>query len=453
MQPPGLKLFVQRQFTRLTGRDLHLRELLQSGGSAFLLKIGSVGVMYLFYYLVAWFYGPAGNGLFGFCFTVLNLLMIAALFGLDTYLVRYFATMQAEQNWPGIRGLYWQALAFTAALSLGLGLILFGMVTWLSSFFSFIASYHQGLQLTAAALVPAAVLRLNAEALRGLKAVTLYSLLQNISIIGVALVVLLGIDRLTSQPLNILYALLAGEVLVMLWSFYLVHQRISLSRQAQARQFPSLSNSLATAWPYLLTSATFFLMNWTDKLMLGLLSSQAALGVYDVALKIANLGIIVIFAINTIAAPKFAELYNQGDLRKLETFTHQTTFLVVAFTLPILLGIYAFPAWILSIFGQAYTTGQASLLILVTGAFVNAASGSVIIILNMTGKQKLAHRILLVVGLLNISLNSTLIPLLGIQGAAIATTISTIAWNLAAAYAIFRYYGFWPFQFTKLFSV
>ncbi len=447
-----MKLFVQRQFTRLTGRDLHLRELLQGGASAFLLKIGSVGVMYLFYYLVAWFYGPAGSGLFGFCFTVLNLLMIAGLFGLDTYLVRYLATMQAEQNWPGIRGLYWQALAFTAALSLGLGLLLFGMVTWLSPVLSFIGSYHQGLQLTAVALVPAAVLRLNAEALRGLKAVTLYSLLQNISIIGIALIVLFGIHRLSDQPINILYALLAGEVLVMLWSFYLVHQRIGLTGQLGASQSAPLSEVLAAARPYLLTSATFFLMNWTDKLMLGLLSSQGALGVYDVALKIANLGIIVIFAINTIGAPKFAEFYSQKDLRKLETFTHQTTFLIVTLTLPILIGIYAFPSWVLSIFGQAYTTGQASLLILVIGAFVNAASGSVIIILNMTGKQKLAHRILLVVGLLNIGLNGGLIPLLGIQGAAIATTLSTIAWNLTAAYAIYRYYGFWTFQFTKLFS-
>jgi len=60
-------------------------------------------------------------------------------------------------------------------------------------------------------------------------------------------------------------------------------------------------------------------------------------------------------------------------------------------------------------------------------------SGSVGVIMQMTGHQKVYQNIVLIALILNIVLNFTLIPLYGILGAAIATVVSISSWNIIGA--------------------
>ena len=60
----------------------------------------------------------------------------------------------------------------------------------------------------------------------------------------------------------------------------------------------------------------------------------------------------------------------------------------------------------------------------------NVFFGSVIYILDMTGKQNVSRNILLFTAVVNIVLNWYLIPIYGIKGAAIATAISILFWNI-----------------------
>lgn len=446
-----MKAFFARHFTRLTGQDFHLHELIHGGFKALLLKAGSIVVVYLFYFSVAKLYGPEGNGLFSFCFTILNIFLIASLFGLDTYLIQQLPALQNRGSRQQIQALYNLGLNLVLVISLLLGILLFITASLLASYSHTLSIYNQGLQVTAVALIPASILKYNAEAFRGFKAITLYSLLQNISIFSFSLIFIFLFYFSLKNQVAIIYALLAGEVIVMIWSFALMKTRLNKPIRIK---WPGIRGvaTLSAAYPFLLTSATFFFMNWTDKLMLGFLASKAQLGIYDVALKVSNLGIIIIFAINSISAPKFSEFYNKGDLKGLARYTHQTTLLITLLTLPILITIYALPAPILSLFGEPYTAGMQSLLILIFGAFINAVAGSVIILLNMTEQQRLAQRLLLVTGILNLILNGILIPFFGIEGAAIATALTTIGWNLAGVWFIYQLYGFWTFQFTKLWT-
>ena len=57
-------------------------------------------------------------------------------------------------------------------------------------------------------------------------------------------------------------------------------------------------------------------------------------------------------------------------------------------------------------------------------------SGSVGVILNMTGKEKVFRNILSIALVINITLNILLITKFGIEGAAIASATSMIFWNL-----------------------
>lgn len=98
----------------------------------------------------------------------------------------------------------------------------------------------------------------------------------------------------------------------------------------------------------------------------------------------------------------------------------------------------------LSFFGSEFTSGSTALSILVFGQLVNAAAGSVGLLLVMTAHEREAA-IGMGVGLsLNVLLNTLLIPLWGIEGAAGASATSMIVWNLWLAVRVHRRLGLDP---------
>ena len=112
------------------------------------------------------------------------------------------------------------------------------------------------------------------------------------------------------------------------------------------------------------------------------------------------------------------------------------------FSLPIALIILLFSKELLSIFGQEFIVGSTVLVTLTIGQLINAACGSVINVLNMVGDQIAARNIIIFATSINLVLNYFLISSIGIEGAAIATTISTLTWNSLAVLYIYKKYNF-----------
>jgi O-antigen/teichoic acid export membrane protein len=80
---------------------------------------------------------------------------------------------------------------------------------------------------------------------------------------------------------------------------------------------------------------------------------------------------------------------------------------------------------------------------LVFGQFVNSISGSVGYILQMTDKQKTVQNVILSAAVINVMLNMILIPMYGIYGAAFASMVSMVFWNLILVFMVRRYYNIW----------
>ncbi|MBT5147106.1 MAG: hypothetical protein HOM41_00955 [Flavobacteriales bacterium] len=109
---------------------------------------------------------------------------------------------------------------------------------------------------------------------------------------------------------------------------------------------------------------------------------------------------------------------------------------------PIFIAILIFPSFVLDFFGEEFTDGVAPLIILAIGQIINAICGPVMYLLNMTGKEKQARNIIIVASIINVALNLYFIPLYGLMGAAIATGVSTVVWNIMAVFQIKKEYGF-----------
>jgi len=98
------------------------------------------------------------------------------------------------------------------------------------------------------------------------------------------------------------------------------------------------------------------------------------------------------------------------------------------------------------LFGADYEAGQTALMILAVGQLINSATGSNGPLLVMTGHQKPWLWLSASALVANIVLCFILIPLFGIAGAAIGTSITVGGMNLLAVYLAMRYERVWPYD-------
>ena len=94
--------------------------------------------------------------------------------------------------------------------------------------------------------------------------------------------------------------------------------------------------------------------------------------------------------------------------------------------------------WVLNFFGKEFVGGEQVLIYLVIGQFVNVASGSVGVLMNMTGEQKALQIILMITVVISITLMSILVPRYGITGGALSVMITMIFQNVIAVIYMWR---------------
>ena len=101
--------------------------------------------------------------------------------------------------------------------------------------------------------------------------------------------------------------------------------------------------------------------------------------------------------------------------------------------------LFAAGEWLLEqVFGGPYVQAYSALCILVIGQLINAVMGSVGLFLSMTGHEKETLRALAISAILNVVLNALLIPKFGIIGAASATAVSVVLWNVILGIQLYR---------------
>ncbi len=100
--------------------------------------------------------------------------------------------------------------------------------------------------------------------------------------------------------------------------------------------------------------------------------------------------------------------------------------------------------YVLSWFGPDFPLANDALRIMVAGQVFNAAFGSVVLLLIMTGNTRYALPGLLVAAIAQAALGCALIPHHGAVGAAWASATGTVVWNLLLAVAVFVRLGVDP---------
>tara|TARA_B100001142_G_scaffold269997_1_gene275896 strand:- start:8419 stop:9744 length:1326 start_codon:yes stop_codon:yes gene_type:complete len=419
-------------------RDIILsNEIITKSTSAFLFKIIGSVLGYLFLMLVTRIYGSEIWGIFALCLAILNISTSISKFGIDIAILKFVAQFQ---DFSIVKRIYFQCIFLVSVFSIVISFSVFYFSDDIAIYFFNKPHIASSVRLIALAIFPFSILKINAQTFRGLKRIKEFAFFEYVSKFLFAIIFFLFLLKFTTiQQLNFpIYSFLYSVLLVwLISSVYLIYDFKSI----RIKKVISNKKILETAYPMLFSTSIFVLMSWSDTIMLGIFTSESNVGLYNVALKLAMSSVIILGAVNSILAPKLSETYNNNKFDSFKQLIQQSTRIIFLCTLPILLVLLIFPELCLSFFGTEFIVAKNTLMILLLGQFVNVFSGSVGFVLQMTGNEKVFQKILFYSLIINILLNYFLIPLFDINGAAIASVLSMVIWNLSSVIYVYKKYN------------
>lgn len=421
--------------------DLDFKELVRGSGASFTFRIAGMLFGYISTMLMTRFFGADALGCLMIASIVVEISGIFGRFGTNIALLRLTAEHYAGNQIGRIRDIYLKIISMITPVSLLLTTAIFMFSREIAVICFGKEQLTPYIRIAALMIFPVVLNFIHQEGLRGLKKINDYSFLKfTVENLLMTLVLAAAVLFCRNEYMPVISYVSAsfGACLIgiILW---VLRSRILSTGSIETY---SRSGILGIALPLMLANSLVFLMGSIDTLILGILGSTKDVGIYSVAIKVSRLVSITQMAVNSISAPKFAEMHARGDISGLDRITRQSNLLIFWTSVPALLFLVLFPGFTLDyFFGSEFRIGAAAMLILCTGNIFDAATGSVISLMQMTGRQVAFQNIAFLATAVNVILNWLLIPAFGINGAALANFSSIVTLNLCSVIYLYRKYG------------
>jgi O-antigen/teichoic acid export membrane protein len=231
---------------------------------------------------------------------------------------------------------------------------------------------------------------------------------------------------LMAPVLGFVIAQVLGAVLAL---FFLA--RLTRTVPKQFKDHTGLERKLISfSAPLMLSNVVAYLNGRTELLVLGMYLAADAAGIYNAAVRLAGLGLIVRTAFNAIFSPVISDLHNRGQITQLSTLFKLVTRWMLTAAMPIFLLQMLFAPQIMGLFGPEFVAGARAMQVLSMGQIVNLATGAVGVMLIMSGRSNIAFINSIVMVSVALALDFWLVPAYGLMGAAVAGALVIAAINL-----------------------
>jgi O-antigen/teichoic acid export membrane protein len=411
-------------------RDRYLR--------AFLVKGLSVAALFGAQVLLARTVEEEGDyGFYNFLISILNLLSLAVVWGMDKLLVREVA-VDLEGRGGRFHALVRGAGRLTAGhLVLALP-VLAGILWWARP-----GRWTLGMVLAAwLLLVGMCYARTGTAVLRGmgqvLRAEAVLNLLRPVAFaagLGIAFLLAGPRDAASVVGLGALAFVLAGAAAFLAW------RRGAPPADPTPVAAPPLRR---TGFPFLAIGIGLPMLANLDIILLGVLGGDRELAPYSAAARLVILATLGLTAANLLIAPRLAVLHDEGKLEEMQRMLRRHNLVILCLTLAPVAVLALAGDLALALFGESYRAGFEPLRILLLGQLVNVLVGPVNLVCMMAGEQRLAGWTTMGACVVLTALCYLLVPTHGPVGAAWASAIALGGMNLAQAAIVIRRVGVDP---------
>lgn len=400
------------------------------------MRVGSMLLAFVTSVILARALSPSGYGTYAYIFSVITLLALPVHAGLPELLVRQTAAYLHDNKMDLMAGLIKRSHQIVFWLSIPLTLIVIAVSTGNTDW----EAQDKWLLLAVASplILITALKGLRTGILQGLHKFKSSQIPETLVRPSAFLILLLALLLLGS--LNVLSALVAQIIAVALALFVGIWL---LKKELPAQLDSATPEYEDKAWrkslvPFVQMSLVGTFNAQLVTVFLGLISTDADIGIYRVASLMAGLLGIVYSVTSMAIMPKIVVHYkseNMQQLQHLATFSARVSLLCSLALGAVLL--FAGQPLLLALFGAEYQASYAGMIWIAAGQVVNAALGFSGQVLNMTGNERYTLTSQLI-GLFAITVcAAALIPVYGATGGAIATNVGLMSWNL------FLYFKAW----------
>ncbi len=403
--------------------------------TTFLLRVANAGLALVSQVILARWMGEHDYGLYAYVWTWLLLLGGLASLGLPTAIQRLVPEYTERGDFNLLRGVLREGSLLTLGTSILIAASACALL-WLSGDSFLDREYHWPLYL-ALVCVPAYALVEYQEGIArsyhwaNLAFAPPYLYRPLILLAGVGCLVMLGMSMSATV---VMWVTLASILVAGIGQTVVLRQKLR-NVVPKGGHKADIRYWMEVAWPLLLIDGFYLLLTYTDILILQRFVGPNEVADYFAATKIMAILSFVSFAVSTATAPRFAQYAVSGEREKLSSFLQDSIRWTFWPSVAAGIGLLVFGEWLLWLFGPDFVDSYFLLPLIAIGLVGRAAVGPVERLLSMSGAQKLAARIHACTLVLNIVLNLVLIPLMGVGGAAVATSLAMIAQSAVMAIA------------------
>jgi len=419
-------------------KDKHLNEIAKQSAYSFGMRVFGLLVNYLFLFFVTKYYGAKGWGIFAICFALLSVASMVGTIGLNTGFVKI-----VPQGFTNIRQLYYQTLKFIIPLNIGITAIVFFSADIIGNFFDAdgiaVGDY---IRIASLGILPFSVSMINSALFRGNKQIVLFSFYDSLGRFLWGGIIVFILHFFTTNAYVVIIGYVLGLYVLAFFSFRGLNKILKPLQSSETgeekrehgfKQLLGLSNSLF--W-------TTFVMQggqWATTLILGAYLSKEEVGVFDAINRLAGLITIILYATNSITAPKFAEA--AYDKKLLQRNVDASSKIIFWTSVPLFLLMLVAGPFLLQVLGYSKTTVHVNeyyiFVIILIGQLINNLSGSVGMLMQMTGLHKLSQRLSVASFLFSTIMLFFVTPVYGLIGVSIITGLNIVLKNITSVAMIY----------------
>lgn len=396
-----------------------------------LFRLTGMALAFLLHILLARLMGPKGYGDYAVIITWLNLLLVVSLFGMDTAVLRFLPAAVGKKDYPHASGFLRFSYRWITVLSILCSIAALLILIFKSKRSNW--SFNEGMFWALFILPVLAFIYQASAVLRSFHRIKA-SMLPVFILLPVFMAVSCGYYFISNGKLPVDAVMFTQLVCTVLIGFIISRisgkQRQERLEEAEPEYHRKLWLSAAAS--FFIVSLVDMLLRQTDILLIGYMLNNAKAGQYAVAARITSLVAFGLSVTDYVYMPRIAAVYERRRLAELQKMVRQASRQIVLIALPVVVALIAAGPWLLSLFGPAFRIAYVPMLILLTGQLVNAATGMVGGLLNMTGNHRSFLLFSIICALLQFGLIYVLVPVWGLSGAAAAAALSRILLNVLA---------------------
>ena len=406
----------------------NLKSLFKSTSLIFIVRIFGMGIAFFFQRIISRTVGINGYGEYTIYMNTINVIVILAVFGIDSSLIRSLPRISRSDKLQ--RKMLEAAIATVFVISVLIAIILFLFKSQFVSFFEISSpEYYYA--------IPIVILFLSISKvidgfLQGTGKTT-QSIVFNSFILNVSKMVMFFIFFLTTKMtlFSAIVSYLTTEIIMLtIRVIYIVISGRKNKLNADSKYGrKSYEDFLRYSFTLFVISGVDILIHTVDKYMIAGYVNVAGVGLYKCAEN--YLPLIGIFVSPFVAFwPMMSNLYKDKKIEMLNQIFGYIVKIIGILSIPMVIFMVTFSKELLGFFGSGAVAGNNIFYILLIGTMFDALSGPAGALLNMTkyAKYNLINMFMLLV--INVILNYIFIHMWGPEGAALATSLSMILINI-----------------------